>query len=72
MKDNMDRDIPYVSKELCAYLRERFSLPNLLRTIENEAAPAERSLGVLEGINIIIEELEGICTMQEERDGIRG
>lgn len=72
MKDNSERDIPYVSKELCAYLRERFSLPNLLRTIENEAAPADLSLGVLEGINIIIEELEGICTMQEERDGIRG
>lgn len=72
MKDNMDRDIPYVSKELCAYLRERFSLPNLLRAIEDEDATADRSLGALEGINLIIEELEGICTMQEERDGLRG
>ena len=72
MKDNMDRDIPYVSKELCVYLRERFSLPNLLRAIEDEDSTADRSLGALEGINLIIEELEGICTMQEERDGIRG
>lgn len=72
MKDNMDRDIPYVSHELCSYLRQRFSLPNLLRATKDADANADLSLGVLEGINLIIEELEGICTMQEERDGIRG
>jgi hypothetical protein len=72
MNDNSEWDIPYVSKGLCDYLRERFSLPNLLRAIEDEDSTADRSLGALEGINLIIEELEGICTMQEERDGIRG
>ena len=71
MKDNMDRDIPYVSKELCAYLRERFSLPNLLHDIDDDT-PADRILGSFAGANAIIEVLEEIQIMQEERDGLRG
>ena len=70
MKDNMERDIPYVSKALCVYLRERFSLQNIIRDIDNDD-PAERIVGALAGINTIIEALEEIQIMQEERDGIR-
>ena len=74
MKDNMDRDIPYVSKELCAYLRERFSLLNCLLnfsrlTQENDTATL---YGAMRGVNLVIESLEEICNMQEERDGLRG
>lgn len=72
MKDNSERDIPYVSKDLCVYLRERFSLPNLLYDLEDDDTPAERILGSFLGVNAIIETLEGIQTMQEEHDGIRG
>ena len=73
MKDNSERDIPYVSKELCAYLRERFSLSNLLQDIDdNDDTPAERILGSFLGVNAIIEALEEIQIMQEEQDGIRG
>nr|DAR81205.1 MAG TPA: hypothetical protein [Caudoviricetes sp.] len=73
MKDNSERDIPYVSKDLCVYLRERFSLQNLLYDLEDDDdTPAERILGTFLGVNAIIETLEGIQTMQEEHDGIRG
>lgn len=69
MKDNMERDIPYVSKELCAYLRERCSLPHLMHQYGNEPN-AERTLGAMIGVNTLIETLEEIHIMQEERDGI--
>lgn len=72
MKDNSERDIPYVSKDLCVYLRERFSLQNLLYDLEDDDTPAERILGSFLGVNAIIGTLEGIQTMQEEHDGIRG
>lgn len=73
MKDNSERDIPYVSNDLCVYLRERFSLQNLLYDLEaDDNTPAERILGSFLGVNAIIETLEGIQTMQEEHDGIRG
>lgn len=72
MKDNSERDIPYVSNDLCVYLRERFSLQNLLYDLEDDDTPAERILGTFLGVNAIIETLEGIQTMQEEHDGIRG
>ena len=71
MKDNSERDIPYVSKDLCVYLRERFSLPNLLYDLEDDDTPAERILGTFLGVNAIIKTLEGIQTMQEEHDGLR-
>jgi hypothetical protein len=66
MKDNMDRDIPYVSKELCTYLRERFSLQNIVRDLDDKVR-ADR----IAGVNSIIETLEEIQTMQEENDGLR-
>lgn len=74
MKDNSERDIPYVSKDLCVYLRERFSLPNCLLsfsrlTQENDTATL---YGAMRGVNLVIESLEGICNMQEEHDGLRG
>ena len=71
MNDNSERDIPYVSKELCAYLRERFSLPNLMHQY-GDAPNAERTLGAMIGANALIETLEEIQILQEERDGIRG
>ena len=71
MKDNMDRDIPYVSKELCEYLRERFSLQNIVRDLDDKAR-ADRIIGSIAGLNSIIETLEEIQTMQEEHDGLRG
>lgn len=71
MKDNMERDIPYVSKELCVYLRERFSLQNLMHQY-GDAPNAERTLGAMIGANALIETLEEIQILQEERDGIRG
>ena len=71
MKDNSERDIPYVSKDLCVYLRERFSLQNLLHDIDDDDTPAERIMGSFLGVNFIIETLEGIQTMQEENDGLR-
>ena len=71
MKDNMERDIPYVSKELCEYLRERFSLQNIVHDIGGEKR-AERILGSIAAINSIIETLEEIQIMQEENDGLRG
>ena len=69
MKDNSEQDIPYVSKELCAYLRERFSLQNLMHR-HNASENADRALGAMIGANAIIETLEEIHIMQEERDGI--
>lgn len=71
MKDNMDRDIPYVSKELCKYLRERFSLQNLMHR-HNASENADRAIGAMIGANALIEHLEEIQLMQEERDGLRG
>lgn len=71
MKDNMERDIPYVSKELCEYLRRCFSLQNIVHDIEGEEQ-AERILGSIAGINSIIETLEEIQIRQEENDGLRG
>ena len=71
MKDNMDRDIPYVSKELCAYLRERFSLQNIARDFDDKVR-ADRIIGSIAGVNSIIETLEDSHAMQEERDGLRG
>lgn len=71
MKDNSERDIPYVSKELCAYLRGRFSLPNLMSLTSSTSNDA-RTIGVFKGIDTVIGALEEIQIMQEERDGIRG
>ena len=71
MKDNSERDIPYVSKDLCVYLRERFSLQNIVRDFDDKAR-ADRIIGSIAGVNSIIETLEEIQTMQEEHDGIRG
>ncbi len=71
MKDNSERDIPYVSKDLCEYLRERFSLQHIARDFDDKA-PADRILGSIAGVNNIIETLEEIQLRQEEHDGIRG
>lgn len=62
MKDNNDRDIPYVSKELCVYLRDAFSLQNCLSQ--------DRHLNEMKGINHVLEYLEAIQWEQEERHGI--
>lgn len=69
MTVNEEMRVPYVSKELCMYLRETYSLPNVLHRLgangiakEGQAASA---LGVAMGINSVIERLEAINAQQE-------
>lgn len=69
MTVNEEMRVPYVSKELCMYLREAYSLPNVLHRLgangiakEGQAASA---LGVAMGINSVIERLEAINAQQE-------
>lgn len=71
MKDNDDVRIPYVSKELCEYLRGTHSLPFMLNKIKRgSTATADYKLGYLDGLNDIIDYLEAIQIQQEENDGI--
>ena len=69
MTVNEEMRVPYVSKELCMYLRKTYSLPNVLHSLgaidtvkEGQAASA---LGVAMGINSVIERLEAINAQQE-------
>lgn len=48
--------IPYVPLSLIEYLEETYSRANCLREID--AKSAEESLGILKGINIVIEQLK--------------
>ncbi len=68
-KFNEEMKIPYVSKELCEYLRETYSLPNTLHMVNQADSPAS-AMGVIYGINSVIERLEAIQVQQEENDGI--
>lgn len=72
MNFNDEMKIPYVSKELCAYLRAVYSLPNVLHALEacNAGENADMSMGFLAGINSIVERLEAIQAQQEEDNGI--
>lgn len=57
--------LPYVSKELVDYLRETYSLPMVLRTVQSQSSNADMALGALNGINYVIENLEGLVKQQE-------
>lgn len=61
--------IPYVSKELCEYLRKTYTIPTLLTDAAH--LPNEKvAMGMIYGINRVIERLEAIQAQQEENDGI--
>ena len=67
MNFNDEMKIPYVSEELCAYLREVYSLPNVLHALDyhNAVKSADMSMGFIAGINSIIEKLEAINVQQK-------
>ena len=66
---NEEMKIPYVSKELCQYLRETYTLQMVLHQSFN-VNNADIAVGLMYGINTIIERLEAIQAQQEENDGI--
>lgn len=69
MKDNEDNRIPYVSKELCKYLRHELSLSSLLVKMKGNLN-GDRALGFMTGVNMVLELLEAIQVRQEEDNGI--
>lgn len=69
MTINEEMKIPYVSKELCQYLRETYTLPMVLHQSFN-MKNADIAMGLMYGINTIIERLEAIQAQQEENDGV--
>lgn len=64
-RDNEERQIPYVSKELCEYLRSVWDAPTLLSWGDNTVDPA-LVLGYAKGVNTLIEYLEALQREQEE------
>lgn len=69
MTINEEMKIPYVSKELCQYLRETYTLPTVLHQSFN-VKNADIAMGLMYGINTIIERLEAIQAQQEEDNGV--
>ena len=69
MTINEEMKIPYVSKELCQYLRETYTLQMVLHQSFN-MKNADIAMGVMYGIETIIERLEAIQAQQEENDGV--
>ncbi|WP_308546206.1 hypothetical protein [uncultured Selenomonas sp.] len=69
MTINEEMKIPYVSKELCQYLRETYTLPMVLHQSVN-VKNADIAMGIMYGINTIIERLEAIQAQQEEDNGV--
>lgn len=68
MEFNSEMKIPYVSKEVCEYLRSIYNLPNVLYQAEGVAGKTEDyslALGMMMGINRTIERLEAIVAQQE-------
>ena len=60
--------IPYVPKEVCKYLRDTYSLPNVLYDVTGKiesSADSAVALGMMMGINMMIERLEAIVAQQE-------
>lgn len=72
MTFNDEMRIPYVSKELCEYLRETYTMPSVLHMVlKNEKMKSsDMTVGFMMGINSIMERLEAIQIQQEENDGI--
>ena len=72
-KFNEEMKIPYVSKEVCEYLRATYNLPNVLHQVAGKVEGTEDyalALGMMLGINTTIERLEAVVAQQEENDGI--
>ena len=69
MTINEEMKIPYVSKDLCQYLRETYTLPMVLHQSFN-VKNADIAMGLMYGINTIIERLEAIQAQQEEDNGV--
>lgn len=69
MTINEEMKIPYVSKEVCKYLRDTYTLPMVLDLV-HPSKNADIAMGIMFGINLLIERLEAIQVQQEENDGI--
>ena len=69
MTINEEMKIPYVSKEVCQYLRETYTLPMVLHQSFN-VKNADIAMGLMYGINTVIERLEAIQAQQEEDNGV--
>lgn len=69
MTINEEMKIPYVSKEVCQYLRDTYTLPMVINLV-HPAANADIAMGIMYGINMLIERLEAIQIQQEENNGI--
>lgn len=71
MKTNFDEDmkVPYVSEELCKYLREIYSLSTVLRGLD-DVNSGDMALGIMLGISTVLERLEAIHVQQEADNGI--
>lgn len=69
MTINEEMKIPYVSKEVCQYLRDTYTLPMVINLV-HPAANADIAMGIMFGINTIIERLEAIQAQQEEDNGV--
>ena len=69
MTINEEMKIPYVSKEVCQYLWNTYTLPMVLALV-HPAKNADIAMGIMFGINMLIERLEAIQIQQEENDGI--
>lgn len=69
MTYNDEMKVPYVSKELCEYLRETYNLPTVLSGIASDCS-GDTAVGYLIGVNTVIERLEAIQVQQEEDNGI--
>lgn len=65
--------VPYISKELCEYLRDVFSLPHVLHAVMSSnptKGDGDMVVGYMTGVNMVIERLEALQVQQEEHDGI--
>ena len=69
MTINEEMKIPYVSKEVCKYLRDTYTLPTVIYLV-HPTKNADIAMGIIFGINMLIERLEAIQIQQEENDGI--
>ena len=69
-KFNEEMKIPYVSKEVCEYLRNNYNLSNVIYQVMGKVEDSAFALGRIIGINTVIEYLEAIAAQQEENDGI--
>ena len=68
MKFSDEMKTPYVPKEVCEYLRNIYSLPNVLYQTTGKEESSEdfaMALGMMVGINMTIERLEAIVAQQE-------